>query len=147
MTKGSAAERAVAMGVIYLLGSLLGIGALVGLNVILLGHTRTRVDLAGAVSLLAAEQPGFRAGMSAVTDAGDAALVEDIEGTGLYIVTVAGDKLVSRRISRDGVRKVARAGRVLTIRFRDFTFPRANVALSNDAAAKEWEHRLTRTLC
>lgn len=133
------------MNALYLLSSILGIGFLVGLNLLLMGRTRARLDLAAASALLAAEHPGFRAGDAVMTAAADAALIEDREGA-LYLVMALGDRMVSRKLSRKEVVSLARSGRMLTLGFRDFTFPRARLALRDDAEAEDWQRRLGRSL-
>lgn len=131
------------MNALYLLGSLLGIGFLVGLNLLLMGRARPRLDPAVAVALLEAEHPGFCARNAVVAVTSDAALIEDAAGA-LYLVMALGDKLASRRLAKDQVVSVVRDGRTLTLRLRDFTFRRARLALSDDAEAGEWERRLLR---
>lgn len=131
------------MNALYLLGSLLGIGLLVGLNLLLMGRARPRLDPAAAAALLAAEHPGFRASDIAVTAAADAALVEDAAGA-LYLVMTLGDRLVSRGLAKTHPATVTRDGRTLTLRFRDFTFPRARLVFADDAEAEDWQKRLAR---
>lgn len=133
------------MNALYLLGSLLGVGLLVGLNLLLMGRTRARFDLAAAAALLAAEHPGFRAGAAIMADADNAALIEDARGA-LYLVAAFGDRMVSRKLAKGQVASVARDGKTLTLRFRDFTFPRAQLALQGDTQAEDWERRLARAL-
>lgn len=130
------------MNALYLLGSLLGIGLLVGLNLLLMGRARQRLDPAAAAALLAAEHPGFRARDIAVTAAADAALVEDAAGA-LYLVVALGDRLVSRGLA-NAYPSVTRDGKMLTLRFRDFTFPRARLVFADDAEAEDWQRRLLR---
>lgn len=133
------------MNALYLLGSLAGIGLLVGLNLLLTGQRRAHLDLAAAVALLTAEHPGFRAGDAVVTATADAALIEDAGGA-LYLVAAFGERMVSRKLANGQIASVARDGRRLTLRFRDFTFPRARLALRDDAEAEAWQKRLARSL-
>lgn len=128
---------------LYLLGSLVGVALLVGLNLVLSGWTRARVDLEDAKAQLAAEYPGFRAARAALARNGGAALIEDETG-GLFLVAGAGDTLVSRKLSPGSLRAVARSGETLSIRLHDFTFPRAGIALGGAAEAEAWEARLAR---
>lgn len=130
---------------LYLLGSLAGVALLVGLNLVLLGRARARVDLDAAKLQLSAEYPGFRAACAALARNGSAALIEDETG-GLYLVAGAGDSLVSRRLSPGSLRAVARNGETLNIRLYDFTFPRAGIALGDEAEAAAWQARLARAL-
>lgn len=130
---------------LYLLGSILGVALIVALNLVLLGRARALVDLDAAKALLAAEYPGFQAQRAVLARDSRVALIEDDTG-GLYLVAGAGDTLVSRALLPGSVRAVARNGESLSIRFRDFTFPRAGLALGDAAEAKAWEARLARAL-
>jgi hypothetical protein len=133
------------MNPLYLLGSLAGVALLVALNLVLTGRKRVRVDLERAGALLAAEQPGFRPGRQVLATDGDAALLEDETGA-LYLVAGAGDGLVSRMLSTNSMRAVSRDGETLVIRLRDLTFPRARLALADEAEAKDWQARLARLI-
>lgn len=131
------------MNALYLLGSVLGIGLLVGLNLLLMGRARARLDLEAAKALLANEYPGFRAVDAVATVTADAALIADASGVP-YLVTAFGDKMVSRRLSGNGIASLARKGNVLALQFRDPTFPRARLALRDDTEAENWQRRLER---
>lgn len=130
---------------VYLLGSLAGIGLLVGLNLLLTGRSRARVGLEAANALLAAENPGFRAARAVLTRDSKAALVEDERGT-VHLIAAAGDRLVSRKLSPASVLKLARSGETLTLRFRDVTFPGARLSLGGEPEAQAWEARLRQAL-
>lgn len=133
------------MNAFYLLGSILGIAFLVGLNLLLMGRARAHLDLEAAKALLANEYPGFRAGDAVVAVTADAALIQDASGMP-YLVTAFGDKMVSRRLSRDGIASLAREDKGLTLQFRDPAFPRVGLALRDDAEARDWQKRLERSL-
>ena len=131
------------MNLIYLLASLAGVGLLIGLNVLLMGRARVRVDGDAAIALLATEYPGFRAVQSIVAVTRNAVLIEDEAGA-VYVVAGMGDKLVSRKLSRDILHSISRDGAALAIRFRDFTFPRIRFAFENEADARDWQARIAR---
>jgi hypothetical protein len=123
---------------LYLAGSVVGIALLVGLNVALFGRKTRALDLVALEERLALDHPGFRAGPSVL--AGDAALIEDGRDGAVYLVRAGGDKFVARRLG--GIKRLARDGAVLDLRFADFTFPRARLAFADESDAGAWEARL-----
>lgn len=129
----------------YLLASLAAVALIVGLNLILMGRGRARVGLDSAKALLETENPGFRAADAVVGRDGRAALVEDETGA-VYLVAAAGDRFVSRKLSSGSVRTLVRDGDMLTLRLRDFTFPRARLVLADADAAAAWEAHVKRAL-
>lgn len=129
------------MNVFYLLGSLAGIGLLVGLNLFLMGRAKRRVDSDAAIALLAREQPGFRAHTAISASDGAAALIEDESGA-FYLVAAAGADLVSRKLAPAGLKALARDGATLRLSLRDLTFPRATLRLHDEAVARDWQERL-----
>lgn len=129
------------MNLIYLLGSLAGVGLLVGLNVLLMGRAQRRVDRDGAIALLAQEQPGFRVRQAIAARDGAAALIEDEAGA-VYLVAGAGADLVSRKLAPSGLKALARDGATLHLSLCDLTFPRARLRLNDNAAASDWQDRL-----
>lgn len=130
------------MNLIYLLGSLAGVGLLVGLNVLLMGRAKRRVDLEAAKALLTREQPGFRIRHAVAARDGAAALVEDETGS-LYLVVGAGADLVSRKLMPASLKTLTCEGATLSLRLCDLTFPRASMTLDDEAAARDWQARLT----
>ena len=129
------------MNLIYLLGSLAGVGLLVGLNVLLMGRAKRRVDSDAAIALLARELPGFRARAAVSARDGAAALIEDETG-GVYLVAGAGADLVSRKLAPASLKALVRDGVTLRLSLRDLTFPRATLHLGDDATARDWQERL-----
>ena len=126
---------------VYLAGALMGVGLLVGLNLLLMGRTAPRVSLEAAAALLASEIPGFRPARAVLARDGKAALVEDETET-VFLVAAAGDKLVSRKLSPGSIRTLTCAGHTLTIRLHDFTFPQAGLVFEDETQARDWEARL-----
>lgn len=129
------------MNLFYLMGSLAGIGLLVGLNLLLMGRAKRRVDIDAAVALLAREQPGFRARETISARDGAAVLIEDEAGA-FYLVVAAGADLVSRKLAPAGLKALVRDGATLRLSLRDLTFPRATLTLADEAAARDWQARL-----
>ena len=125
------------MNVFYLLGSLAGIGLLVGLNLFLMGRAKRRVDSDAAIALLAREQPGFRAHTAVSASDGAAALIEDEAGA-FYLVAAAGADLVSRKLAPPGVKAPARDAATLRLPLPDPTFPRAPRRLHDAGLARRW---------
>ena len=130
--------------VVYLIGSVAGIGLMVGLNVLLFGRGTGALDLRALESRLALDHPGFRAGESALSADAHAALMENRNDGALYLARAGGDKFVTRRLSRGALRKLSREGARLDLRFADFTFTRARLAFATESEAGDWEARLKR---
>ena len=130
------------MDPVYLIGSLVGVALLVGLNVVLLGRARTRLERDAAAARLAGDVPGFAPGASAVSADGQAALIENARDGALWLVEVKGDGLVTRNLKRDGLRGAARDGGKLTLTLADFTLPRVQLVLADADAARAWQAHL-----
>jgi len=93
---------------------------------------------------IAADIPGFRAGSGVVGNDGATALVTDDADSTVFLVKAFGDRLVMRKLSRGVVRGVSANGLMLSLRLKDFTLPKARIALESEAAARDWEARLKR---
>ena len=130
--------------VLYLVGSLGGIAAMVGLCVLLFGRDTAKIDAASAEDCLRADVPGFRVGAFAVASDARAALIEDARDGTVYLVIARGSGLVTRKLSRDFVRKALRNGAALDLRLADFTFPKARIAFAEEKSAQDWETRFAR---
>jgi hypothetical protein len=90
---------------------------------------------------LAGDVPGFRAGRSAVSADGRAALVEDARDGAVYLAVAHGDGVVTRRLARGA--HISRDGERLTLGLKDFTLKRAQLTLAD---AADWETRLKEAL-
>jgi hypothetical protein len=129
---------------LYLLGSLAGVAALVGFCVLLFGRATARIDALAAEDALRADIPGFRAGAVTLSADAQAALVEDAHDGAAYLVIARGRGLVTRKLSRGFLRNTKRDGASLDLRLSDFTFPKARLVFDEEAAAREWETRFAR---
>jgi hypothetical protein len=127
---------------LYLLGSLAGVAAMVGLCVLLFGRGIATLDAATAEARLKDDVPGFRAGSFALSEDGRAALVEDLRSRAIYFIAVRGDSYVTRQIARGYLKQSVRNGAALNLRFTDFTFPKAAMSFADENAAREWETRI-----
>ncbi len=132
------------MQLLYLAASFLGVAALVGFCALLFGRDTARIDARAAEDALRADVPGFRAGAMALSADAQAALVEDAQDGATYLVVARGRGLVTRKLSRDVIRKTKRDGAALDLRLSDFTFPKARVVFAQEEAALEWETRFAR---
>jgi len=130
------------MDLLYLAGSLAGVLALVGLNVLLLGRAHMRLSPETAVARLKQDMPGFAPGAAAVSADGQAALIENARDGAPWLVEVKGDGLVTRNLKRDGLRGTARDGARLALALADFTLPRVRLELADAAAAQAWQAKL-----
>ncbi|HXM00924.1 MAG TPA: hypothetical protein VN932_13425, partial [Rhizomicrobium sp.] len=123
------------MNLLYLLGSVGGIAVLVGLNVLLFGHRAGALDMAALESRLVLDHPGFRAGAAALSADARAGLMQNEADGSLYLARIGGDKLVTRKLARGGLRALRRDGASLDLRFADVTFPRAWLAFTDAGEA------------
>jgi hypothetical protein len=131
------------VNVVYLIGSLAGIALLVGLNVLLLGRARAGVGSAATIAeRLSREIAGFHPGACVIAADGRAALIENAANQAVILVRAMGDGVVARNLAREAFGGVTRDGACLSLRLADFTLPRANIALDDEALAREWEARL-----
>ena len=129
---------------LYLLASLAGVGAMIGLCAALFGRSAIAIDAARAVDRLAFDVPGFRAGNIALSADNHSALIEDARDGAVYLVAARGDGLVTRRLSKAYVKSAARNGAALRFRFADITFPGAALAFADETSARDWEARMAR---
>jgi hypothetical protein len=130
------------MNLLYLIGSIVGIAVLVGLNALLFGRRIAALDEDAVVEALANEQPGFHAGRHTIAQGMHTALVENDADGALYLVAARGDRIASRRLARGSLRGLTRNGNDIALRLSDFTFPKASLAFADEDAAREWETRL-----
>jgi len=131
---------------IYLAASLAGVGALVGLCVLLFGRGISPIDAGTVETRLREDTPGFRGRNFAASADGHAALIEDARDGAIYLVVARGSGLVTRKLSKGFLRKAHRKGELLDLHFADFTFPKARLAFDGEAAASNWEARLSHAL-
>lgn len=85
---------------------------------------------------LAHDVPGFRAGRSAVSGDGRAALIEDARGGAIYLAVARGDGVVTRKLARGA--HIGRDGELLTLGLKDFTLKRAQLTLADAADWESW---------
>jgi len=143
--KSAAAKTVLGMNLLYLAGSLIGVAMIVGLNLLLFGRAKPALGSIQSLGVrIAADIPGFRAGSGIVGNDGAAALVTDDADSTVFLVKAFGDRLVMRKLSRGVVRGVSANGLMLSLRLKDFTLPKARIALESEAAARDWEARLKR---
>ena len=129
---------------LYLLASLAGVAALVGLCAALFGRKTARIDAQAAEDALRADIPRFRLGSVSLSANGEVALVEDAHDGATYLVIARGRGLVTRKLSRGLLRNAKRDGAALDLRLYDFTFPKARLVFAQEAQALEWETRFAR---
>jgi len=143
--KSAAAKYVLGMNLLYLAGSLIGVAMIVGLNLLLFGRAKPALGSIQSLGVrIAADIPGFRAGSGVVGNDGATALVTDDADSTVFLVKAFGDRLVMRKLSRGVVRGVSANGLMLSLRLKDFTLPKARIALESEAAARDWEARLKR---
>ena len=126
----------------YLIASLVGIAAMVGLCLLLFGRETAKLDTRSAAARLAWDVPGFRLGHSALAADSRSAVLENAADGSLWLVTARGSDFVTRRLSCRNVQ--ARDGAALSFRFSDFTFPAAMIAFHDEDVARDWESRMSK---
>ncbi|MGA7710472.1 MAG: hypothetical protein WCA81_01110 [Rhizomicrobium sp.] len=131
------------MDLLYLTGSLVGIGLLVLLSVALFGLQSVRIgSVQNLEAYLAGTLPVFRARSMVLDSAAKAALAEnDVDGT-IYLVVAYGDAMVSRKLSQSLLRDVSRQEARLSLRLADFSLPRADLNFADSTTALLWEKKL-----
>lgn len=131
------------MNLLYLTGSLAGVGMLVLLSVALFGLKGARIASAQNLeAYLARTLPVFRARSMALASDEKAGLAEnDVDGT-IHLVVTRGDAMVARKLSRSLLRDIRRHGTTLSLRLADFTLPRADLDFVDSATALHWERKL-----
>jgi hypothetical protein len=131
------------MNLLYLAGSLIGVAMIVGLNLVLFGRAKPALGNVQAVATrIAADIPGFRAGGGIIGNDGATALVTDSADSTIFLIKAFGDRVVTRKLSRGVLRGVSADGSTLSLRLKDFTWPKARIALGSEAIARDWEVRL-----
>jgi hypothetical protein len=128
--------------VYYLIASLAGIAAMVGLCAFLFGREVAKLDTRSAAARLAWDVPGFRLGHSALSADQRSAVLENANDGSLWLVTARGSDFVTRRLARKDM--TGREGAALALRFSDFTFPRAVIAFHDETVARDWESRMSK---
>ena len=133
------------MLLIVLIGSILGIAAMVMVNVWLgLSEPARLRDLDDAVVRLDTDSVGYEAGEGGlVTPDGLSALVPARDGTHIGLLVARGSDFVIRYLGPGSVRS-AEAGEdgVLTLRLNDFTFTPARLNFGSQEPASAWAERL-----
>lgn len=127
-----------------IVGSVIGISAMVALNIILrLGEPARLTGLDEAIERLDIDMIGFRAGEGVVASDGSAALVEEAGGQKIGLLAARGDEFVIRYIE-PGLVRAARLGEdaKLTIRLKDFTFRPVTIDFADASEARSWADRL-----
>jgi hypothetical protein len=128
--------------VYYLIASLAGIAAMVGLCAFLFGREVAKLDTRSAAARLAWDVPGFRLGHSALAADSRSAVLENAHDGSLWLVTARGSDFVTRRLARKDM--TGREGAALALRFSDFTFPAATIAFHDETVARDWELRMSK---
>lgn len=123
---------------LQLLISVAGITVMVAICWALFGRATGSLSSAeDAVTTLARDIPGFRAGEKTISRDGRAALIEDVRDGAIYLAIIRGGDVVTRKLSR-GL-GLARDGDRLELRLKDFTLRRADLDLAD---ADSWETKL-----
>ncbi|HEY1711101.1 MAG TPA: hypothetical protein VGG10_22740 [Rhizomicrobium sp.] len=132
---------------LYVIGSLVGVMMLVGLNALLFGTENARIaTVADAVKRLRQEIADFYAADATLDITKRAALLQNARNGVLYLVVVKGNGLVTRALKKGALKTFAREGTTLSLRLADFTLPRAKLTFADEAIAEAWEARLKHAL-
>lgn len=128
---------------IDLLAALLGIGAVVGLTVVLGGSRPARLSrVEAALDLMRRDHDGFPCRDAELTVDGSAALLRSEAGT-VGLVFAMGGNFVTRLLVPGDVRAASvEAGSLLRVTLTDFGAPRLSIPLASEATAATWCNRL-----
>ena len=133
------------MLLIVLIGSILGISAMVLVNVWLgLSEPARLRDLDDAVARLDTDSVGYEAGEGGVvTPDGLSALVPARDGTRIGLLVARGSDFVIRYLGPGSIRSAeAGADGTLILRLNDFAFAPARLNFGSQDAARSWADRL-----
>jgi hypothetical protein len=127
-----------------LVGSVLGISAMVALNAWLgLSQPARLSGLDDAVQRLEADAAGFDAAEGTVAPDGRSALVMSAAGDIIAMLVARGSDFVIRYLDKGSVGAVEDAGDgTLTVRLNDFAFAPARLNLDTPQAARYWADKL-----
>lgn len=128
------------MNLAYILLALAGVGLLVALNRLLLSRPPLALDRAAAEALLRRDEPDLT--LDEFGGSAQAALATSTDHQ-LYAIAVAGDHLVSRKLSAANLRRVERIDALLLVYLRDPGFSRLRVQMTDREQAWAWEARLS----
>ncbi len=132
---------------LYLLGSLAGIGLIVGLNFVLSRRRGESIfSLAAAEARLVKDIPGFAPGDSVLSEDGIAALIVDRAHRVTWLVGRQGDGMLARTLEQGTLQGLTRDGLALTLKLDDFTARRMTLTFADTPAADLWEQRLRAAL-
>ncbi len=132
------------MVALLLLGSVLGISAMVGLNLWLgLSRPARLANIDDAIARLDADAIGFDAGEAVLAEDGSAALVESADGAAIGLVAARGDTFVIRYLTPGLVRatRIGEGGN-LTIKLTDFTFAPVDFRFGASPQIRHWADKL-----
>lgn len=127
-----------------LLGSVIGIAAMVALNLWLgLSQPARLRNIAEAIARLDTDAVGFDAGESVLAEDGSAALVESADGTMIGLLAARGDTFVIRYLTPGLVRATRMGeGGNLTIKLADFTFAPVEFRFGASPQIRHWADKL-----
>ena len=126
-----------------LLGSVIGISAMVAVNAWLGLNTPARLTgLDDAIARLDTDSVGFEAGEGVVAPDGKSALVTDAAQSRLALLVARGSDFVIRYLEPGQVRSVATDGTDIALKLNDFTFAPAHLAFETPDQARDWAGRL-----
>lgn len=128
---------------IFFVGSILGVSAMVYLNHRLKVWTPARIEsLDEARQRLDVDSVGFHAGPGVVAPDGQAALVEDAGADRIGLLAARGDNVVIRYLDAGSVRAAKMVDDGLNIVLRDFTFAPVRMRFDDSAEARVWADKL-----
>ncbi|WP_203292468.1 hypothetical protein [Maricaulis parjimensis] len=126
-----------------LLGSVVGISAMVAVNAWLGLYTPAKLDsLDDAIARLDTDSVGFEAGEGEMAPDGRSALVSDATQPRLAMLVARGSDFVIRYLEPGIVKSVATEGSEIALKLNDFTFAPARLAFETPEQARKWAGRL-----
>lgn len=129
---------------IFLVGSLIGIGAMVFVNTRLPIWSPARLtDLDDARQRLDVDAVGFRPGLAVLDRDGKGALVEEEQGDRIGMLTARGAEIVIRYLDPGSVKAAKLDGEGgMRISLDDFTFAPVELSLDDNEQARFWADKL-----
>lgn len=130
--------------ILVLLGSVLGISAMVAANYYLGLHTPAVIaSLDDARRKLDIDAVGFNPGPGVLAEDGRSALVEEAGGQRIGLLSTQGDTVVIRYLDPGAVRAARmEEGGSITLSLNDFTFAPVRLGLGDAGEARMWADKL-----
>jgi len=131
--------------VLFLLGSILGVAAMVAMNAGLKISKTSQIDtLEQAGDLLDIDSIGFETGPGVLSKDNKSALVEESGSERIALLSARGDGVVIRYLVPGLVKTARMDGSELDIKLNDFTYSPVTMSFADNETARLWADKLNK---